>query len=146
MIARHCEAIYCDDVRQEVSGKLTFVGVYSGNMIVVRTPTALPKLCVFVKIITPIGEPLGTHTVQVLHDDKVIGELRNDGSTLERDTPNDATHAIRSVVITVSPFEVTDEGQVKVRVVLEDGSELAAPALRIEVAAPPSVDERAMEN
>jgi hypothetical protein len=38
--------IFCDDVRHEVTGKVTFVGTYTNTMIINGTlPTNLPKLC-----------------------------------------------------------------------------------------------------
>jgi hypothetical protein len=38
--------IFCDDIRQEVGGKFTYVGVYSGFMFVQGAfPVVLPKLC-----------------------------------------------------------------------------------------------------
>lgn len=38
--------IFCDDVREEITGKMTFVGVYSGSLVVkALTPLQLPVLC-----------------------------------------------------------------------------------------------------
>src|SRR4030095_11746465 len=38
--------IFCDDIRQEVGGKFSYIGVYSGQMIIHGTcPVTLPKLC-----------------------------------------------------------------------------------------------------
>lgn len=38
--------LFCDDVRQEASGKVTFVGAYSGEMNVHSDgPVAIPQLC-----------------------------------------------------------------------------------------------------
>ena len=38
--------IFCDDIRHEQHGKVTFVGAYSGTMFVNGSlPTTLPKLC-----------------------------------------------------------------------------------------------------
>ena len=32
--ARHLEVIYCDDIREEVGGKISLMGIYTGDMIV----------------------------------------------------------------------------------------------------------------
>ncbi|MDI4659532.1 MULTISPECIES: hypothetical protein [Cobetia] len=41
-------SIFCDDIRQEIGDKNTFVGSYSGELIAQRLPIVLPKLCVVV--------------------------------------------------------------------------------------------------
>jgi hypothetical protein len=45
MIARHVETLFCDDIRHEVGGKLSYIGVYSGGLFVRAFPVTLPKLC-----------------------------------------------------------------------------------------------------
>jgi hypothetical protein len=42
-------AIVCDDIRQEIGNKLTFVGVYQDQIIVSRLPFTFPKLCFFIQ-------------------------------------------------------------------------------------------------
>jgi len=42
-------AIICDDIRQEIGNKLTFVGVYQDQIIVSRLPFTFPKLCFFIQ-------------------------------------------------------------------------------------------------
>lgn len=46
-------ALFCDDVRQEVNGKVTYVGVYGPDMLVTRFPVTLPKLCVATFVSVP---------------------------------------------------------------------------------------------
>lgn len=42
-------SIICDDIRQEIGNKLTFVGTYQDQIIVSQLPCTLPKLCFFVQ-------------------------------------------------------------------------------------------------
>lgn len=42
-------AIVCDDIRQEIGNKLTFVGVYQDQIIVPAFPYTFPKLCFFIQ-------------------------------------------------------------------------------------------------
>ena len=42
-------AIICDDIRQEIGNKLTFVGVYQDQIIVPAFPFTFPKLCFFIQ-------------------------------------------------------------------------------------------------
>lgn len=44
---RHGYAIFCDDIRHEVSGKRTIVGAYGGNLIFrAGLDQAIPKFCI----------------------------------------------------------------------------------------------------
>jgi hypothetical protein len=53
--------IFCDDIRAEVGGKLTYVGCYAGTMFAPTFPITLPKFCLGIvymqqndKIVLPI--------------------------------------------------------------------------------------------
>ncbi len=75
MIARHIETLFCDDIRHEINGKLSYIGVYSGTLFVPVFPVTLPKLCISVKIVTPANEPLRSLTLRVLKDDETLQEI-----------------------------------------------------------------------
>ncbi|MEI2769643.1 MAG: hypothetical protein ABTR54_07555 [Candidatus Competibacter sp.] len=75
MIARHVEILFCDDIRHEINGKLSYIGVYSGTLFVPVFPVTLPKLCISVKIVTPANEPLRSLTLRVLKDDEILQEI-----------------------------------------------------------------------
>ena len=42
-------SIICDDIRQEIGNKLTFVGTYQDLIFVPKLPFTFPKLCFFVQ-------------------------------------------------------------------------------------------------
>ena len=44
---------FCDDIRQEVGGKLSYIGIYTGVMNVPSFPLALPKFAFSVHFIEP---------------------------------------------------------------------------------------------
>lgn len=75
MITRHVETLFCDDIRHEINGKLSYIGVYSGTLFVPVFPVTLPKLCISVKIVTPANEPLRSLTLRVLKDDEILQEI-----------------------------------------------------------------------
>ena len=52
---RYAHAIFCDDIRQEVSGKTTMVGIYTGQLVASEIPCVLPKICIALSLVTPIG-------------------------------------------------------------------------------------------
>jgi hypothetical protein len=41
--------IICDDVRQEITGKTTIIGIYGSDIIIPQTPMVLPQLCLLTK-------------------------------------------------------------------------------------------------
>ena len=65
-MTRYVHATYCDDIRQEVGGKLTLVGVYNGSLLVPSFPVVLPKLCLALQVVTAVSEPLKDLTFRVL--------------------------------------------------------------------------------
>ncbi|WP_112794689.1 DUF6941 family protein [Rhizobium sp. SYY.PMSO] len=54
---RYGYCIFCDDVRTEIGEKLSFIGVYSGVLMLPEFPFSLPKFCVHVNLITLATEP-----------------------------------------------------------------------------------------
>jgi hypothetical protein len=46
--------IYCDDIRQEVGGKTSYMGIYAADMIIdAAAPFTLPKLCIAAHVLIP---------------------------------------------------------------------------------------------
>ncbi len=65
-------AIICDDIRQEISNKLSFIGIYGKDIFVSKIPFTFPKLCFAIlykdiktedsfsiELINPSGKQLG---------------------------------------------------------------------------------------
>jgi hypothetical protein len=65
-------AIFCDDIRHEVSGKRILVGVYGAEMIVSRFPVTLPQLCIDVTIRMPRRMRPDSLTVHVYRNADLI--------------------------------------------------------------------------
>ena len=71
-IAQKINTILCDDVRQEVGGKMSLMGIYSKDIVVNKVPAILPFInlivmfedikepfdAIFVSVITPESEPI----------------------------------------------------------------------------------------
>lgn len=58
-------ALWCDDIRQEVGNKPSFMGVYTGALVVPQLPLTLPKLCVWLTLSAPQDLPLQDVAVAV---------------------------------------------------------------------------------
>jgi hypothetical protein len=73
-VERYAHAIFCDDIRQEVGNKQSYMGVYISEMILPSLPFILQKLCCQVSVVTPIERPFQKLVFRLLKDDQVIGE------------------------------------------------------------------------
>ncbi|MCW2242773.1 hypothetical protein [Azospirillum canadense] len=56
---RYAHTIFCDDVRQEITGKHIIIGVYSSEMSIFGTPPiTLPRLLILVQAMSAIDDPI----------------------------------------------------------------------------------------
>ena len=72
---RSVSAIYCDDIRQEMGGKITVVGMYPQGAPVqfpAQGVAVLNKFCVMGYIRTPLDRPLKSLTCELRLDDEVL--------------------------------------------------------------------------
>ena len=149
-MTRYAHATYCDDIRQELGGKLTLVGVYSGSLLVPSFPVILPKLCLVLQIVTAADSPLKELKIRVLMDEAVIaegelavGDLEAGFAAMasERDSDDSTPEADRRFLLGAhfifSPIKFDGPGAIRVRIDTENG-ELKANALRIEQAKAPA--------
>lgn len=142
MIPRHVETLFCDDIRHEVGGKLSFIGVYSGGMFVQSFPVTLPKLCLMVKTVTPADEPLRSLKLRVLKDEETLQEIALDEEqlTAASDAAEEMTDKERKerihmaqFMLVFSPIQFDGPCKLRVRVYTEDG-ELHGIALKVDQA------------
>jgi hypothetical protein len=49
-------ALFCEDVRQEVGGTVTLIGLLSDNLAVPAFPGAMPKLAVYARVHVPVDQ------------------------------------------------------------------------------------------
>lgn len=139
---RQVSAIFCDDVRQETSGKLIFIGVYTGTLIVPKLPTTLSKLCVLLTTVAPVDRPFKKLKMKIYKGLDVISERAIPDEYLnppELPLPPVDDEQLRTVMepmrmfrtqFTLSPLELNDRTFLRVRVETED-EELKCPGLSI---------------
>lgn len=146
MITRHVETLFCDDIRHEVGGKISFIGVYSGGLFVQAFPVTLPKLCLSVKVVTPADEPLRVLNLRILRDEETLQEIGLDEEQLAAasDSADGMTEEQRKervqmaqFMLVFSPIQFDEPCTLRVLVQTEDG-ELRGMALKVEQAPPPN--------
>jgi hypothetical protein len=129
---------FCDDVRQEVSGKQTLVGVYGPIMFVSEIPTTLPQIfCVITYREAP--DVFGEVAIRVIHEvgdeETVMTEINLDIAKDDLPPPPPETaepFLMREAkfVVPISPFNVKGPGHLKVRAFRGD-VEIRLGALKI---------------
>lgn len=136
--SRHLEVIYCDDIREEIGNKLSYMGVYSGELTVPAAPVMLSKLCISVKVVTDISDPLQEIEVRVLRGEEQTELLSTGMIPAPTDTPSfddDATRIIVQMAFMLAPFQIDEETILRVKATTEQG-DLNGMALRIRIATP----------
>lgn len=135
---RHIEVTYCDDIREEVGNKVSYMGVYSGELSVPTSPVILPKLCIAVKVVTDISDPFSSLEVRLVKGDDEVELL----STGQIRTPVDmssfdkkSTQMVAQMAFMLAPFQIEEETILRVKANTER-EELRGMALRIRIAAP----------
>ena len=136
---RHVLTIFCDDIRHEVGGKLSYIGVYSGQMFVPSFPITLPKLCLSMSVITSADTPFRKLAMRLLKDDAVLAEAALDDTQLSNaveafaevpeDERRDRVQLLQSMFV-FSPFQLEGPCTLRVRIETESG-ELRGVGLRI---------------
>jgi len=139
---RHIQTVFCDDIRHELGGKLSYIGVYNGVLFVPTFPATLSKLCLAMNVLTPADRPFAKLTVRLLKDEEVLVEGTLDDAQLSAAVgvpaddvmAKDGVLALQSVIV-FSPFVLEGPCILRVRAATEEG-ELRGPGLRVEQAPP----------
>ena len=136
--------IFCDDLRQETSGKLIYIGVYTGEMIVFGDP---PKLLPTFAAVTTYRERPGESDVPVKIKMFLPG---GDDAAAELDVPVAAMRSVQFgaetegedrmysaiIPIRISPLLLRQDGLIKIRAYRGD-DEIRLGALAVKFQAPP---------
>jgi hypothetical protein len=129
-------ATYCDDIRQEVGNKLSYLGVYGPNLIVPSFPTTLLKLCCAFSVRVPTDSPPTQVVFKLLRDEEVLLQHDVQVSDLVDPAVVASTEGNEGRVLTISTiaqlvsFPVTQHCFLKARAYV-DGKELRGGALEL---------------
>lgn len=141
-VSRHLEVIYCDDIREEVGNKSSYMGVYSSEL-TVPTPILLQKLCISVKAVTDIADPFEALEIRIV---KVKGdvetELLSTGPvplSTEQPRPdrldNGSASLIMQITFMLTPFQIDEDTNLRIKAITER-EELRGAGLRIRIVPP----------
>lgn len=139
--------VFCDDLRQEVLGKITLVGVYGAELIVYAfMPATLSKLAMSINYYERLGEsdsPLELRIYLPGEDEQPAFSQLIAGEPLEKfrnhevsaDFPLEIPWVGMTVNIGFSPLELKEEGYIRVRMIRGD-DEIKIGSLRIKAKPP----------
>jgi len=68
-------AIYCDDIRSETGGKLSYMGAYNSDLVVPQFPAQLAKLCIQVTVRLPKDTRAQDMTIKVANESETMAEV-----------------------------------------------------------------------
>lgn len=144
---RYGYSIFCDDIRNEVGGKLSFIGCYNSAIFVSHDfPCVLSKFCIHTYVVTSADQPFRSLFLRCYvpgRDDPILDEKietmnvpaqRKLVSELE---PSFAAprHIVASASLILSPLDIVSAGLIRVRAVIDgDTEELGLGSLRVVVA------------
>jgi hypothetical protein len=144
---RYGYSLFCDDIRNEVGGKLSFIGCYNAVMFVPpKFPFVLPKFCVHFHIVSPatrpfrsiiarcyapgLTEPIAEEPIaapETGEQEKMVAELES-GVTAPR-------FIVAAASLIFAPLEIQAPGLISVRALVDDEpEELKLGSLRIVMA------------
>ncbi|WP_143595019.1 hypothetical protein [Thioclava sp. DLFJ4-1] len=136
--------IFCDDIRNEVNGKLTLIGCYSGDMNFTNPgPATLPTFSALVNIRIPkttIFRSLKLHVIKEEGDQKqdiLTADLDPDEEDLRRiiseaeKQDKDGTMISLTLPCRWSPLPISESGFIKVRAYLDGEKEIRLGALKV---------------
>lgn len=129
--------IFCDDVREEVRGKISLMGTYSGSIQFDRFPAEIRSLGLVFKLAYPLTERLEQVRFEVSNDADIDHsteipkeQLEHMQSTAEHDD-RARVHLI-SAILMLSNLTFTSESVIRTRCVV-NGEELDGDGLIVKL-------------
>ena len=113
---KHEFSLLCDDIRQEVGGKTSLMGLYDHHIVVPEVPFVLPKVCFFSKFSRMDGQFKFSFSVVSPN-----GERKDIIRDSDVQIPEGAKEGTFNVI--ASPFEVGAEGVFEVIIGLTKGAD-----------------------
>ncbi|UEP49675.1 hypothetical protein LMA00_07980 [Burkholderia ambifaria] len=129
---RSVSALFCDDVRHEVGGKLSLIGVYQHVALVPTFPARQGKLAVFVTCNSPKSKPFKQLTVKIYRGDNLQSEATFSPPQEAWNPPG--TLVTVANVFVMEQLLIESETTFRIRAIFDDEEVLSSPALTFKAA------------
>lgn len=116
--SRHIEVIYCDDIREEVGNKVSYMGIYSKDLFVPVAPVVLPKLCIAVKVVTDMTDPFRELEVRILKGEDEVELLTTGpipGPPDDWASEDNSTFMVAQMAFMLAPYQIDGDTILRVR-------------------------------
>ena len=126
--------IFCDDIRDELSGKTNIIGWFPSDNIVLNNnePLVLPTLCVLCLLIISADKTTASMKVEMLQGETVLQSMNVPIESLEQMKEvfaKDAKDREIRIAMKLIGFQVNESTSLRVRVTM-DGQVIEGNALR----------------
>jgi hypothetical protein len=127
-IKHQVETIFCDDIRHEVGGKLSFMGTFFEVMYVKDFPIILPKFCISIKVVSFSSEPMPPMQIKILLGGKLLDEKKiqvegKEKNKKTKDVEQKDKANVGRFLYAFSPLEIKNESEIEVNVFFDDEDE-----------------------
>ena len=119
-IAKKIFTLVCDDIRLEVNGRISLMGILDKNLIVDKIPYILPNLSIMISL-----EKMQTEISEInviLRAPKVEPEIFKFIAPLDKEKGDNDVR----LLVKLSPFRIKSEGEVKVQIKFPDAKKAIA--------------------
>ncbi len=114
---------FCDDIRQEAGNKYSLMGCYGNELLVEKLPVLLPKLCVQVRVITPVDKPFSKLIIRAVMNNEILAEMNVISGETTTQIPSGIDDPVRmelSVMMAFSPLPITEPSQLRIEAETEN--------------------------
>nr|WP_047579036.1 hypothetical protein [Methylobacterium sp. ZNC0032] len=146
-LGRYGYSIFCDDIRNEVGGKLSFIGCYNSVMFVpAMFPFTLPKFCVHLHVVTPAHRPFELIVARCyvpgqrepIVAQRIEAPNREEQGRLVEElghVPSTPRFIVAAASLIFAPLNIQEPGLISVRALVDDDEqELKIGSLRVAIA------------
>ena len=149
MSGEYGTTIFCEDIRDEIGGKKTYVGVFGADLIVKGSlPAIIPQFALAVTLLEPITTATGPLNIKIYLPGATGDEVAMDidlpieRSTAKSDPDFDPTAEFVGALLSfkISPLVITNEGYIRVRA-YKEGREIRLGSLKVRVEKPDQSEE-----
>lgn len=132
-MTRTIESVWCDDIRNEMSGKISLMGVYQSELIV-PVEVTIPKLCCYIMLKSPIDEKISSVVIRLMKNDseELVRANIDEVPDIPQDMPDAKFYHISAAMI-IAPFQIDKSTQCLRAVAEIDGQEISGAGLNIRV-------------
>ncbi|WP_322997165.1 hypothetical protein [Castellaniella sp.] len=132
--------IFAEDVRQEVNGQISIIGVFDDELVISKYPTTIPKICLLSTISTLIDDPMDIASFRVFFENgetlissELPPELSTNRKAIISQTKDigDYEWMFMRVQVEMSNLRVDQDSTLRAEIVGSDGSVATSNSLKI---------------